>query len=201
VPSPIPFSPQEAALVFAAFIPGFRTDRHGRYRGPAIHRNGHNPTALAVDVERGVWHDFVTGDGGDCISFVMLSAGSGFKDACRLIGEIIGRDVLEPSAPAKPKLSAADLVRAELFKVGFQWELERHLALLKEAHWSGLLEDPTVIAQVTHLLSRVNSWTVYEVADFMVEFERRRPVFVRDCIEETRHAQLNLARSICSWTR
>ncbi len=201
MPSGITFSQQEAALILAHFIPGFRADRRGRYRGPATYRNGDNPTAFAVDLERGIWHDFVTGDGGDCISLAMLCTGTSFKDACRLIREIIGRDVLEPGVPAKSKHSAADLAKAELFSVGFRWRLERHLALLKEALWSELLEDPSIIAQVTDLLSRVNTWTVCEAVGFMAEFERRRPMFVRSCIGEARHSQLHLARVICTWAR
>jgi hypothetical protein len=55
--SSIQFTQEEAQRVFAAFLPGFRADAQGPYRGPATYRGGDNKHALYIDAKQGSWSD------------------------------------------------------------------------------------------------------------------------------------------------
>ena len=95
--SHIEFSESEAERVFSAYIPGFRVDCCGRYRGPATYRGGDNPQALSVDTSQRKWFDFVLNEGGDSIAFVQKCEQCNFREACSIISGIIGRDLLADS--------------------------------------------------------------------------------------------------------
>ena len=58
-------------------------------RGQAFWRGG-NGYSVSLDFERGLWHDFVTGDGGDVIRLVEVAQGCDFKRACAWLAEFAG---------------------------------------------------------------------------------------------------------------
>ncbi len=199
--SDLTLPPNDSALVFAHFIRGFRPDSRGQWRGPAAYRGGNNPTALAIDAQRGVWYDHVTAEGGDCIALVQRCLDTDFRSACRAISDIIGRDLLDRYAsPQRPRFGQDELAQAELFRVGLRWNLERSLTLLKDCLWDDLLTDKneTRIKELTQLLAQANTWTPYEAAGHARELKRSRPKLVAGCIAETREMQLSMARSIVS---
>ena len=102
MPCSIQFTQEEAQRVFASFVPGFRANAHGRYRGPAIYRGGDNKQALCIDTKQGIWFDFVTDEGGDVIAFVQKCKRCSFREACLIIGAIIGRNILLRALSGSP---------------------------------------------------------------------------------------------------
>ncbi len=76
--------------------------RHGR--GRAWWRDG-DGYSVSLDDSRGVWHDFVTGEGGGILDLVVRVRGGGRADALRWCAELAGIPLDD-----KP-LSAADRTR------------------------------------------------------------------------------------------
>ncbi len=52
-----------------------------RGRGAAFWRNGDNPTAVSIDLERGRWRDHVSGTGGGCLALVETALSCSRADA------------------------------------------------------------------------------------------------------------------------
>ncbi len=63
-------------------------------RGQAFWRGG-NGYSVSLDFERGLWHDFVTNDGGDAIRLIEVVQGCDFKRACAWLAEFAGMDLTE----------------------------------------------------------------------------------------------------------
>jgi hypothetical protein len=170
-------------------------DRRGCWRGPAVYRGGNNPQALGVDVRKG-YFDFVTGEGGDPISFVMRARGVDFRAAVRIVEGIIGRALIDgrSARPAAPRFSSEELTHAELFRVGLTWRIERELQTAKLALWT---EDHEAAAAKTHALTEALEsalrWSTYEAAEMMSQTE---PALVAECAAEARDAQIQLAHVI-----
>jgi hypothetical protein len=61
--------------------------RHSR--GQAFWRNG-DGYSVSLNADRGLWHDFVSGDGGDVIALVRLVRGCGFRDAVAWLASFTG---------------------------------------------------------------------------------------------------------------
>jgi hypothetical protein len=187
-------STHEAGAVFAALNPGFKPDSRGRYRGPASYRGGDNPSALSVDVARGVWFDHVAGKGGDEIDFVRKALNTNFRGACRAIESIIGRPFTNPPKHVQ-RVSQAALADAEMFRLGFRWAIERHLDALKELWCMDETAGTTSsIRDATRLLGAVQRWTAWDAACFMRRYRSRR--FIQACIAEAKEAQAQLVRAI-----
>ena len=194
-------SPYEYAMVFEHFVPGFQPDTRGRWRGSTSYRGGDNPTALAIDLERNAWYDHVLGEGGDSIAFVMRCLDVNFISACKAISDIIGRPLLDAPQPPRPQYSDARLTRAQLFKMGFAWDIERKLELVKEAFFCDLLPDEPErkrIKRLTELLDKVRAWTPYEAARFMIALEGTQPDWVAECVAEAKETELWLATIIAA---
>jgi hypothetical protein len=168
-------SESEFTAVCSAYIPRFRTNSRGQYRGPAFYRDGDNATALSVDVAKRLFFDHVLGIGGDLVRFVEVADYCSFLDACRTISHFIGRNVLGEEQPAaRPRFTAAELQRAELFAIGYAWWLSRYLDDLKEL-W--LLDETAVeegrIYHATQLLHSVRAWSSYQAAEFCKSLDPR----------------------------
>jgi hypothetical protein len=186
----IELSRNEQGAVYAALVPAFRPERR---RYSTAYRGGDSPDGLAIDLERG-WFDHVTGENGDCIAFAQLATRCDFRTAVRWISDIIGRD-LSSGQPKRPKYSDKILARADLFRIGFRWAIERYLDALKEL-WA--IDESAVdvqpIRDATRLLDVVTRWSPWQTARFLENFRRRG--FVEQCIREAREAQTELAHAI-----
>lgn len=66
--------------------------RTGRdtWRGPAPWRGGESPQSVSGDDGRGVWHDFVTNDGGGVLDLVQRIRGGNRADALRWTADLAG---------------------------------------------------------------------------------------------------------------
>jgi hypothetical protein len=65
-------------------------------RGQAFWRNG-DGYSVSVDSTRGLWHDFVTGDGGDIFTLVQTVRGCDFREALEWLADFAGIDLGTPS--------------------------------------------------------------------------------------------------------
>jgi hypothetical protein len=61
--------------------------RHGR--GQAFWRSG-DGYSVSLDAAKGLWHDFVTGAGGDVVALVETVRGCGFRDALAWLADFAG---------------------------------------------------------------------------------------------------------------
>ena len=64
--------------------------RGSMFRGPASWRAGDNPSAVSLDDERAIWHDFVTDQGGGVFDLVITCKGGTRKDALQLVADFAG---------------------------------------------------------------------------------------------------------------
>jgi hypothetical protein len=88
---------------------------------------------------------------------------------------------------------------AGLFRVGFRWQVERHLESLKELLW--LDENAPECASIrgwTRLLTKVESLSDYRLAHFYVRYRRVAPVFVDECIAEATQCHVLFATVLSS---
>jgi hypothetical protein len=58
-------------------------------RGQAFWRKG-DGFSVSLDSQRGLWHDFVSGDGGDAVSLVETVRGCAFRDAVEWLADFAG---------------------------------------------------------------------------------------------------------------
>jgi hypothetical protein len=191
-------SPHEAAAVFSALDPKFRPNPQGRHRGPATYRGGDNPTSLSVDLSNGGrYFDHVAGKGGDVVDFVQAHLGIDFRGACRVISEITGQDLAQPKKPKRRRFAPDTLAKAERFRVGLIWRIERSLKTLKAELLGPRREQAApAIRSLTDWRREIESWTTYRSAAIMVQLSRRVPKLVNAAIEEAAEAERELAEAI-----
>ena len=93
------------------------------------------------------------------------------------------------------RITAEALARAELFRIGFRWAIERYLDALKEL-WAideNAVATPS-IRDATRLLDVVTRWSPWQTARFLENFQRRK--FAARCIDEAHETQTELAHAI-----
>lgn len=185
----IALSHAEISAVYAAFVPGYRPDRR---RYSTAYRRGDSANALSIHPERG-WYDHVTGEGGDCIAFVMRAHQCNFSSAVEQVEAIIGRSLTGPKRLRRRPSNEA-LIRAERFRVGLVWRIDRALAEVKTRIWD---EDETAIRlarELTLLRSEIEQWGA-ETA--LANMRQTDAELVRQCISEASEADELLAQAIC----
>jgi len=191
----IDLSEAERAAIYAALVPGFRTDRK---RYPTSYRGGDSQDALAIDIERG-WYDHALGAGGDPVALVMRALQCDFRAACVYISRIIGRDIL---AAPKSRYTGYDLTRAALFRVGLYWRIERALAAAKRKLWGPHHDQAAkAVRTLTQWAERIRPATAVHRPEFddgaMLTLMRRLARrLVSECIAEAEEAYVALAHVI-----
>jgi len=170
---------------------GFRLARGKTYHC-ALHRD-RSPSAHLYE-ER--MHCFSCGRGFDVIDLAAIIVRGSTAEAIRWLGDRYG--VFADSArKALPRQTAAVSINAELFRVGFCWQLERYLDLLKQA-WA-LDEssvEPDLIFRLTRLFTQCQRWTAYQTVLFYRALRIKRPLFVSECVAEAEELQLIVATLI-----
>jgi hypothetical protein len=109
--------------------------KHGR--GRAFWRRGDNRGAVSVDPARGVWHDFVTGQGGGVLRLVEVALNVGRHGA---LAWLESEGLIEPrtTTPAERRVYAQRRGRArEMARLASFWHLER-LADVEDAKRAAL---------------------------------------------------------------
>jgi hypothetical protein len=121
-----------------------------------------------------------------------------FRGAVRIIEGIIGRTLLDSGGPKPPgpRFTTKELARAELFRVGLVWHLERELKTAKLALWSDDHEAAAAMTRaLTGALDSALTWSAYSAAAAM---KQTAAGLVRECVAEAREAQTLLARVIAA---
>ena len=133
------------------------------WRGPAIWRGGDSPESVAGDDGRGVWHDFVTNDGGGLLDLVTRVRGGNRADALRWCSDLAGVPLEDkPLSPADRLRWAAerrdierDLPTARHWQRAVVALTEELLDTLKTALFDPMLPQPEIgeIFHVENLLA------------------------------------------------
>lgn len=100
-------------------------------RGRAFWRDGHDYN-VSIDAQRGVWHDFVTGDGGDVVTLVEVARQCSFVEAVAWLAQFVGV-AIDGSANSGRATDAdwpRDLRMATWWSIAAASEAERALAAL-----------------------------------------------------------------------
>ncbi len=146
-------------------LTGIEPRRTGRdtWRGPAPWRGGDSPESVSGDDTRGVWHDFVTDEGGGLLDLVVQIRGGNRADALRFVADMAGIP-LEPMAAADLERWKAERLELErLIRDARYWRraavdmAEGILHRLKTALFDPTLPRPDVseIRSMTDMLARL----------------------------------------------
>jgi hypothetical protein len=171
---------------------GFRLARGRTYNCP-FHRD-RTPSAHLYEDRV---HCFSCNRTFDEIDLAGMITGGSDGDGIRLLALRYGISCDVPHKPRPPRTSESTYLSADLFRIGFCWQLERYLDLLKQA-WA--LDDSFIdggrIFRSTRLLTLAQHWTANESATFYLAFHRTQPGFVAHSIAEAERSQIQLASII-----
>jgi hypothetical protein len=181
---------------------GFRLARDGKdsYHCPCLnHKSRDKHSSASLYGDRFYCH--ASNQSWDAIDLAQRIVGGTTGDGIRWLAARYGITQKCTSA-RRPQFSEADSRNAELFRVGFCWQLERYLDLLKQA-WAldDSFADGGRISSFTRLLSRAQRWTPNQAVMLYLRFRRARPRFVAACVEEAEQSRLQLATAIAHASR
>jgi hypothetical protein len=141
------------------------------YRAPAAWRNG-DGLNVALDDSRGVWHDFVTDDGGGVLDLVAQFRGGSRQDALKWLAEFAGMPLSDtPLSPADRARYAeerrqleADIPDAQLFRRGAARLCDEALAVAKARYFAPTETAPdfaecVAMRDLTAQLARLQAMT------------------------------------------
>ncbi|HKD06122.1 MAG TPA: hypothetical protein VKB79_09495 [Bryobacteraceae bacterium] len=85
--------------------------------------------SVSLNLDKGLWYDFVTGEGGDVFELIKRARGCGFRDAAEWLGDFIGISVSTKNGAAAGDTDwYADLRWARRWKIAVrilaEWALE-----------------------------------------------------------------------------
>ncbi len=95
--------------VVGSYVPLKQAGRN--HKGLSPFKTEKTPSFM-VSAEKGIWHDFSTGKGGDVISFVMLMEGLEFRDALEMLAKRAGVQL----RPRSKQASANQSKKARLYE-------------------------------------------------------------------------------------
>jgi hypothetical protein len=151
---PLPLTPSENQSYFRALAPHLKRTHTKEWRGRCLLHDGKNPGSFAVDTERGLWHCFACGEGGDAYSFHMKLYGVGFAEARDQVFETVGRPLPQLTKQQKKEwakqrqLDQEDAVWADYWRRGWLLSLEGQLEFYKQWLWDTDAEEGSPLAAV-----------------------------------------------------
>ncbi|MCZ2153786.1 MAG: hypothetical protein LC114_07785 [Bryobacterales bacterium] len=95
-------SQSEARRYFESRVPALKGTEH-RARAACPLCGASNPSTLSVDFNKGLFHCFRCGSGGDAISFERVLTGASFKAARDRVYELIGRPLPQTNESASER--------------------------------------------------------------------------------------------------
>lgn len=163
-------------------------------RGQAFWRGG-DGYSVALDPKRGLWHDFVAGEGGDVIALVEQVRECDFKAAAAWLADFTGMDL-----SGSPRRSdhrpdtdwATDLRSATWW--GRTAEMLAEQALEELPSWSSQRRGPTVLLQTLRLGDAV-------LVNEYREWRRRNPKFAAAMVHAGQRSEARLQRRLALWLR
>jgi len=150
--------------------------------------------SFTIDSDRQRFKCYGCGAYGDVFDFIeqieQLASGT---EALRRVSEDAGISVQSGTTPRRPRFSADEELRAQLFAIGFVWLLDEYLGLLTALM---LLEEPSKddvrIYNCTQLLQRIRGFSRQDLVKFFLAYRRIAPRFVGRCIREVAEFQQDL---------
>jgi hypothetical protein len=170
-----------------------RTGPHS-FRVPAIWRGGDGPN-VSLDDLRGVWHDFVSGQGGGVLDLIIQVRGGSRADALRWAADFSGVPLQAwPMSPAHRERQAQEQREAEDLR---QWAVRFAAAATQLAEMA--LEDLRATdperAVYTSLLRRL---AVSTAAEYQAWWQHDQ-VMTAGLVHAGRERELRLARMILTY--
>ncbi len=152
-----------------------RTGPH-RFRGPAAWRNG-DGFNVSMDDACGVWHDFVTGEGGGVLDLVVRVRGGPRHEALRWVAEFIGRPLDDRPLTAfehacrtrRQRKMQVELPKARLWRRAALALGEQALDQLKAALVDRTLPRPEP-GQIAYWTTQLTTWHQLEGAALVAEY-------------------------------
>jgi hypothetical protein len=163
--------------------------RHGR--GQAFWRGG-DGYSISLDLEKGLWHDFVTGDGGDVVKLVRTVLACGFLEAARWLGQHTGVRVSswmrrDSEIPAD---WATDLRSATYWKISAEALAEQALEQLP--YWHPERRG------LTQLLSTIRLGDAALVAEYR-QWRLRHPELTSAMAKAGERSDARIQRLLAQW--
>jgi hypothetical protein len=129
----------------------------------------------------------------DAIDLFRLATGSDTREAINKLAAYYGI-AKEAREQRRPRHSQEVLARAEFFRTGLLWQIERSLSAVKTSVQED--GDARLIALIRELTLRqveVEQWSTYEAADALMLIQPAFPQLAADCIGEVMDTQVQLA--------
>lgn len=146
-------------------------------RGVATWRDG-SGLNVSMDDARGVWHDFVTGDGGGVLDLVVLIRGGSRHDALRWLRDFTGCGFDRPlSLPERKRWVRRrrqiefELPRAALWRRGAIGLGEQLLDQLKAALWDAKLPRPDP-GEIAYWTAQLRAWRRLQGEALVTEYQQ-----------------------------
>ncbi len=133
------------------------------------------------------------GQSWDVIDLARIIVGGSVGEAIRWLAARYGVSYQSPTRRVA-RLSPEVYTNVELFRIGFRWQINRYLDLLKQL-WDLDETEPECarIRDWTSLLERVENWSSYQMAQFYIGYRRHWPTFVNECVVEAEEYQVLFA--------
>jgi hypothetical protein len=157
----------------------------GTFRGVAAWRAGAKGLNVSLDDSRGVWHDFVSGDGGGILCLIMRLRGCSKQDALKWLSEFTGVPLEDKPMSAgekaryaeRQRLIARELPRARDWRRAAIDLCEETLDHLRAAFFDPTLGTPDTygMRDVTRQLTRLQQMDGAALVDEYVEWCNHSP--------------------------
>jgi hypothetical protein len=161
--------------------------RHGR--GRAFWRDGHN-YSVSVDAVRGLWHDFVSSQGGDSLELVRVVRGCGFREALGWLADFAGVPSAARCQAAADHAWADDLQLARYFSRAVRILCEWALESLPAAHAERL--------NLTDLLRRVSMSDAALVTEYRA-WRTRNARWTAALVNAGRRSETRIQLRLAGW--
>lgn len=185
-------------------------DRSGECHGPAVWRGG-DGLHVSMRDDRGVWHDFVTNEGGGVLDLVVRIRGGSNRDALKWVAQFAGIDLGDRKLPAEDLQKwKEEKARVERYLPVAQLWRRAMVALADETltHLKSTLFDPSrpfaepgEIYSIEQLLAHLQK---IEGAELIAEFDwwkRTLPGITEALVREARRREQAEERALYRFIR
>jgi hypothetical protein len=162
-----------------------------------------------LDDSRGVWHDFVTGEGGGILDLAVLVRGGTRQEALRWVADLIGKPLDGRALPTvdrfswarRQRLIEAHLPSATIWRRTAVALGEMVLDELKEMLWDRTLPDDEV-ADIARWTAMVARWRRLEGSDLVEAYTywtERQPLWTAALVNAGRLHEKAARRAVCRY--
>jgi hypothetical protein len=185
----------------------------GCFRMPAVWRGG-DGLNVALDDERGIWHDFTSDEGGGVLDLVARVRGGSRQDALKWLADFAGIPLQDsPLSPAdrarfaeERKQAEADLPDARRFHRGVMCLCEEALDASKSRYFDPTEADPDyadvqAMQDVTRLLESLKRMADTQALQLYREWREQYPGMTAAIIRAVVSRQAMARRALLAYLR